>query len=168
MQSAPTVSPAILDALYEEALCLTEAARAEFGAARGTHFTRRATSNLRDMATTTDEQATASVALSCEALRTTTRLMHAMAWLLNFRAYFSGELNAFQLRRFGRLPPAQEVCSAEELAALPLPARAVVEASCTFYERLARLDVAFHRGFEAEPPALEHLHSRIGRAFAAC
>ena len=167
MQSAPTVSPAILEALYEEALCLTEAARAEFDMAHGAHYTRRAASNLRDAATATEEQATASVALSCEALRTTTRLMHAMAWLLNFRAYYNGEVNAFQLRRFGRLPPAQEVGSAEDLAALPSPARAVVEASCTFYERLARLDEAFHRGFEAEPPALEHLHSRIGRAFAA-
>ncbi|WP_137680980.1 DUF1465 family protein [Aurantiacibacter suaedae] len=163
MQNASTVSPAILDALYEEALCLTEAARAEFTSARAAQPSLRADS-LGDAA---DSGTTARLTLSCEALRTTTRLMHAMAWLLNFRAYFSGELNAFQLRRFGRLPAAQALGSAEELAALSAPARAVVETSCSLYDRLARLDEAFHRGFEVAPPALENLHNRIDRAFAA-
>ena len=47
----------------------------------------------------------ARIALSCEALRTTTRMMHVLAWLLNHRAYFAGELSDFQLRRHGVLPP---------------------------------------------------------------
>lgn len=158
MHSANSVSPAILDALYEEALCLTEAARAVFSSAHGMRTLRPSES---------DDLSEASITLSCEGLRTTTRMMHAMAWLLNFRAYFSGELTAFQLRRFGRLPAPQEVGSPEERAALSADVNAVIDGSCSFYSRLARLDEAFHRGFEAAPPALENLHSRIGHAFAA-
>ncbi|RIV80453.1 DUF1465 family protein [Aurantiacibacter xanthus] len=167
MRTAPTVTPAILEALYEEALCLTEAARAEFSMTRTTHTPLRAVRNAGGPAAVSDKRTSERMALSCEALRTTTRLMHAMAWLLNFRAYFNGELDAFQLRRFGRLPAAQPASSAEELAALSAPARAVVEASCIFYARLARLDRAFYRDEETASPTLEHLHSRIGRAFAA-
>ncbi|MEN7538655.1 DUF1465 family protein [Aurantiacibacter flavus] len=158
MQFANSVSPAILDALYEEALCLTEATRAVFATAQGEREPGVAKS---------DELSDARITLSCEALRTTTRMMHAMAWLLNFRAYFNDELTAFQLRRFGRLPEPQDVGTAEERAALSADVNAVIDGSCSFYGRLARLDEAFHRGFEAEPPALENLHTRIGRAFAA-
>jgi regulator of CtrA degradation len=45
----------------------------------------------------------ASVQARCEALRTTTRIMHCLAWLLNRRAWFAGELTEQQLRRHGRL-----------------------------------------------------------------
>ena len=58
------------------------------------------------------------VALSCEGLRATTRTMHCLAWLLNHRAYFNGELSEFQLRRYGRLTDFPE-SDPEKLALLP-------------------------------------------------
>ena len=167
MRSAPTITPTILEALYEEALTLSEAARAQFTLSQTSRAPLRALSVAGAPASLHDKDASERLALSCEALRTTTRLMHAMAWLLNFRAYFNGEVDAFQLRRFGRLPAPQPASSQDELAALSISARAVVEASCTFYARLSRLDQAFYHHIGSEPATLEHLHSRIGSAFAA-
>jgi regulator of CtrA degradation len=46
-----------------------------------------------------------------------------IAWLLNHRAYFAGELSEFQLRRHGRLPPIQPGSDPAQLAMLdPAPA----------------------------------------------
>ena len=165
-QGSSTISPAIIDALYEEALCLAEAARAEFDMTSDVGDAIHPLTDMGELVAGIDERATARIVLSCEALRTTTRMMHAMAWLLNHRAYFRGELTAFQLRRFGRLPPAQETLPAADRALLKQAAREVIERSCALYERLARLDAAFHRSFEMQPPAIERLRSRIDRAFA--
>jgi regulator of CtrA degradation len=88
------------------------------------------------------------IALSCEALRTTTRMMHAIAWLLNQRAYFSGELSEFQLRHHGR-PAAgarpssrtsTSTCSRLELVEL-------IERTQRFYARIERLDEAWRTRF---------------------
>src|SRR3546814_10681828 len=45
------------------------------------------------------------LALSSEGLKTTTRMMHILAWLINQRAHFSGEMSEENRRRHGRLPP---------------------------------------------------------------
>lgn len=167
MRSAPNVSPAIIDTLYEEALCLTEAARAEFDMASNTQEAVWAVSDLGQPAVGTDARTRARVALSSEALRTTTRMMHAMAWLLNHKAYFRGDLSAFELHRTGRLPSPQKAASAAEREALSEHAKLVVDATCAFYNRLTRLDEAFQRRAEPQPPEIERLYSRIDRAFAA-
>ena len=48
------------------------------------------------------------IALSIEGLRTTTRVMHVLAWLLNQRAYLAGELSETQLARHNELPEERE------------------------------------------------------------
>ena len=70
--------------------------------------------------------------------------MHALAWLLNHRAYFAGELSEFQLRRHGKLSadtPQRshadpDACSSRGHARL-------IEATERFYARLLRLDAAW-------------------------
>src|SRR6187549_2215920 len=94
MAQTADLSPTIVEALYSEALDLADQVRAAFDLSG------------RLTAVSGDEDL-ARIALSCEALRTTTRIMHAIAWLLNQRAYLAGELSEFQLRRHGRLPPAR-------------------------------------------------------------
>jgi len=89
MAKPASINPRIIEGLYCEALVLSDDVRAAF-----------TLSGRMDAAGEEDE---ARVAMSCEALRTTTRMMHAVAWLLNHRAYFAGELSEFQLRRYGKL-----------------------------------------------------------------
>jgi len=93
MANPADISPTIVETLYRDALDLSDEARAAFDM-----------SGRLDIVGADEELS--RVALSCEALRTTTRMMHAIAWLLNHRAFFAGEMSEFQLRRHGRLPPA--------------------------------------------------------------
>src|SRR6187455_3637252 len=105
MAQTADLSPTIVEALYSEALDLADRVRAAFDLSG------------RLTAASEDEDL-ARIALSCEALRTTTRMMHAIAWLLNQRAFLAGELSEFQLRRHGRLPPAKPDDGQEQLALL--------------------------------------------------
>ena len=82
MGQAADLNPRIIEALYAEGLVLSDEVRAAFDLSR---------------IEAGDPEDLTRVALSCEALRTTTRMMHAIAWLLNHRAYFRGEC----LRRWG-------------------------------------------------------------------
>ena len=107
MAATADLSPTIIESLYCEALELADEARAIFDL-----------SGRLDLAG--EDEDLARVALSCEALRTTTRMMHAIAWLLTQRAYFAGELSEFQLRHHGRLPPDQPPSSDKKLAMLGL------------------------------------------------
>ena len=154
MSQAATITPAIVNALYEDALELAEEARAAFEG-------KPAPGPLSDAA------CERQLATSCEALRTTTRMMHAIAWLLNHRAFFAGEMSEFQLRRHGRLPPPQPDGDPAQLLLLDYPARDAVERSRAFYARIARLDRAWRSGFEMRPEAVHRLRDRLGEAFAA-
>jgi len=82
----------IIESLYAEALLLADDVRASFD------FAGRIDAMVED-------EDLARIALSCEALRTTTRMMHVIAWLLNQRAFFNGEISEFQLRRSGDTVP---------------------------------------------------------------
>ena len=84
------ISHAIIESLYCEALLLADDVRGAFDLAR-----------RHDPV---EESDFFRLALSVEGLRTTTRVMHVLAWLLNQRAYYNGEMSEFQLRRHGRLP----------------------------------------------------------------
>lgn len=154
MPHAATITPAIVEALYRDALVLAEEARDAFDERGMSKPLTQAESEMR-------------VALSCEALRTTTRMMHAIAWLLNHRAHFAGEMSEFQLRRHGRLPPAQPDSDPAQLALLDLSARDVIERSCALYARIERLDQAWRQRFAMQPAAVHRLRDRIGHAFAA-
>jgi len=151
MAEPADLSPTIIDALYGEALTLADEARAAFDLSG------------RLTAAGIDEDL-ARIALSCEALRTTTRMMHAIAWLLNQRAYFAGELSEFQLRRHGRLPPPQGEGSPEQGALLGPEVADLIDRTRRFYARIERLDGAWRNRFAMHPAAIHRLRERLGAA----
>lgn len=153
MSEPVTINPRIIDGLYCEALVLSDEVRAAFDMS-GRLDTRIADGD------------TARLAFSCEALRTTTRMMHALAWLLNHRAYIAGELSEFQLRRYGRLM-ADRPAEPEQLAMLDERTLALVEVTARFYARLVRLDTEWRARDVATPGAVARLRERIGTAIAS-
>ena len=140
------INPRIVDALYSDALVLADELRTRFGG---------------DFSI--GEDCAARVALSCEGLRATTRTMHCLAWLLNHRAFFAGEISEFQLRRHGRLP----VRSASgDLALVPDDAARLVRMSERLFTRIERLESAWRRGdalLEGES-AIARLRQRLASA----
>ena len=154
MADTADLSPTIVDALYCEALVLADEARSAFDLSG--RLTRAA-----------EDEDLARIALSCEALRTTTRMMHAIAWLLNQRAFFAGELSEFQLRRLGRLPPPQPDPEPDQLALLDSELRDLTERTRRFYARVERLDRAWRNHFAMHPAAIHRLRERLGRAVNA-
>ena len=151
MAEPADLSPTIVDALYSEALTLADEARAAFDLSG------------RLTATSVNEDL-ARISLSCEALRTTTRMMHAIAWLLNQRAYFAGELSEFQLRRHGRLPPPQPEGSPDQVALLGPQIEDLIDRTRRFYARIERLDMAWRNRFAMNPAAIHRLRERLGQA----
>ncbi len=148
MTQPATINPRIVEGLYSEALVLADEVRSAFRLSGRLEATGR-------------EEDLARIALSCEALRTTTRMMHAIAWLLNHRAYFMGELSEFQLRRHGKL--AQDAASADpdRLALLDPEIRDLIGASERFYARLMRLDNGWRQADLPVPGAIAALRERI-------
>ena len=105
------------------------------------------------------------IALSVEGLRTTTRMMHVLAWLLNHRAYFAGELSEFQLRRHGVLPP-DRPSDPDEMAMLEPTTRALIGETEALHRRIARLDAAWRERFVVTPAVLGQ-RERLGRALGS-
>ena len=140
------INPRIVDSLYCDALLLADELRARFGG---------------DFSI--GEDCAARVALSCEGLRATTRTMHCLAWLLNHRAYFAGEISEFQLRRHGRLPAPS---ASGDLSMVPGDAARLVRMSERLFTRIERLENAWRRGDAApgEPTAIERLRQRLAGA----
>jgi regulator of CtrA degradation len=149
MATPANINPRIIEGLYTEALVLSDEVRSAFDL-----------SGRID--TSAERESLARVALSCEALRTTTRMMHAIAWLLNHRAYFAGELSEFQLRRHGRLadfPGADP----ERVALLDADMRALIARTERLFARLLRLDNGWRTRDPAMPGAVERLRERLGQ-----
>ena len=140
------INPRIVDSLYGDALLLADELRARFGG---------------DFSI--GEDCAARVALSCEGLRATTRTMHCLAWLLNHRAYFAGEISEFQLRRHGRLPAPS---ASGDLAMVPDDAARLVRLSERLFARIERLEAAWRRGdaMHDGPSAIERLRQRLASA----
>lgn len=153
MPATVAINPRILEDLYCEALELSDEVRTAFDISQ------------RDDSVVLEEDST-RVALSCEALRTTTRMMHALAWLLNHRAYSLGELSEFQLRRHGRLSPSFPGADSERMALLPKSINALIATTEQFYARLLRLDNDWHRFDPKEPSAIARLRDRITHSVA--
>ena len=149
MSAPTTINPRIIEGLYCEALVLSDEVRAAFdlsGRLEAAHG---------------DEDAT-RVALSCEALRTTTRMMHAIAWLLNHRSFLAGELSEFQLRRHGRLSPDFPASDPARLNLLEPTICDLILTTEAFYARLLRIDRGFRERDMSQPSALERLRERFG------
>ena len=154
MAETADLSPTIIESLYSEALLLADEARAAFDL-----------SGRLDIVG--EDEDLARVALSCEALRTTTRMMHAIAWLLNQRAYFAGELSEFQLRHHGRLPGSQPPADAEQLEMLGPGTQELIRRTERFHARIVRLDNAWRERFAMHPSAIHRLRERLGRELGA-
>lgn len=102
------------------------------------------------------------VRFSCESLKVTTRLLHAVSWLLTRRAVDEGEMAPAEARlpsrRLGAAPEADE----EALAIMPERARALIAASVDLYRRVELLDRALDE--EVASPA-RLMQERLADAF---
>mgnify|MGYP001028428299 CR=1 FL=1 len=150
MSKMASINPRIIDGLYCEALVLADEVRGAFDLSGR-------------IEQTGSEEDLARVALSCEALRATTRMMHAVAWLLNHRAYFMGELSEFQLRRHGRLAADVPSPDPHRLTLLPHAIRELIEATERFHARLMRLDREWRQRDAHAPSAVAALRERLER-----
>ncbi len=150
MSQPATINPRIVEALYCEALVLSDEVRGAFDMSQRSGVDERDEDLVR-------------IALSCEALRATTRMMHAIAWLLNHRAFFSGELSDFQLRRHGRLHADRPASDPDQLRLLPADIRELVGATERFYARVVRLDREWRVRDPAAPSAITTLRARLER-----
>lgn len=148
MGTQSDISEPIIESLYSEALVLADEVRAVF--------------DLRPVTGPDFDGDLLRFAMSVEGLRTTTRIMHVLAWLLNQRAYLSGQMTEFQLRRHGTLPP-DRPSDPDNLARLEWPTRELIAATEALHARVARLDRAWREGFVAGPSAVLQLRERIQR-----
>lgn len=150
MPSPSDIKQPIIESLYCEALVLADETRAAFDLSPSRH-------HAEDFV---------RIALSVEGLRTTTRMMHALAWLLNHRAHFAGELSEFQLRRHGTLPP-DRLSDPQQIALLEPATRALIAETEALHGRIARLDRAWRDRFAGPLDAVLRLHERLGREMGA-
>lgn len=148
MDGVPSINPRIIEALYAEALLLADESRARFDQLR------RASGEGQGAAADTVE-------ITCEALRTTTRVMHCLAWLLNHRAWFAGQISAVQLRRHGRLVSHFPASDPAIVARLPQDIARLVHQSERLYARIQRLEQAWRDSRAAAPGAIERLRERL-------
>ena len=147
MARTTNLSRPIVEALYTEALVLADEVRAVFAAG-----TREPVAG---------EDAYVRLALSTEGLKTTTRMMHVLAWLLNQRALFQGELSENQVRLHGALPP-DRGSDEGQLALLEPETRDLIADTERLHQRIARLDEAWRQHFEMASP-VHAFQDRIGR-----
>ena len=147
MPRTTNLSRPIIEALYSEALVLADDVRAVFA--------------LGTREPVSGEEPTLRLALSTEGLKTTTRMMHILAWLLNQRAFFSGELSESQVRNHGTLPPDRQADPKALEVLEPATCELIAETE-RLHERIARLDEAWRSGFEMASPA-RAIHSRLQR-----
>ncbi|WOF44232.1 DUF1465 family protein [Sphingopyxis indica] len=156
MNRGPSVPPELtspvhraqVEALYVEAMLLADEAHAAFAAARDFGGVPR--------------DALLQISLACESLKTTTRLMHIIAWLLHRRAMIAREPGV------GKRDKA--ACLGEPIAAdwsvcarFDAPIRDIVSASERLFDRIARIEAGWARP-EAPRPVqalLAQLEARL-------
>lgn len=165
-----SINTSLVDGLYADALLLADESRAWFDLARGNgsigvaadadassessdplfHWAGRHDPSLR-------------IALSCESLRLTTRLMHVIAWLLMSRAIAVGELPpSAAFAEHNRLGPSPE-CDPSVRDRLPVGAQRLIDASIRLHQRVAQIDAAV----DTPPPAHHPVHSMMARLVSA-
>lgn len=122
------VQRAQVENLYVEAMLLADEAHAAFAAQRDLG---RAAGN-----------AAVQIGLACESLKTTTRLMHVIAWLLHRRAMFAGDPGAGpndSAARIGQAVAADwDICAGFED-----PVRRIISASERLFERIAAIEAGW-------------------------
>lgn len=148
----------LVDSLYVEAMVLADEARSYFEL------------SPHDQGLGIDAEARTN--MSCESLRVTTRLMHSIAWLLNQKAFFSGELSLHQLHSRSR---SLGKCTSSDpfvVALLPAEAQRLVVETQQLLDRLIRLEKSLEAerlGFVEEKalrPAVLHMQARLASELA--
>jgi regulator of CtrA degradation len=177
MTEVPSLNPRIVEALYTEALVLADAARSRFddlrqaagGSVQFARLVRTGPDGTSDSGPISDSGRNCGpddVEVMCEALRTTTRVMHCLAWLLNHRAWFAGQISAVQLRRHGRLISHFPASDSMIVDRLPPDLAALVHQSERLYARIQRLEQAWRNDPPAQPGAIERLRERLRERLA--
>ena len=142
------VQRAQVENLYVEAMLLADEAHAAFAA-------------QRDLGALGGD-ALSQIGLACESLKTTTRLMHIIAWLLHRRAMIAGDPGAGagdSAARIGEPVAADwEVC-----ARFATPLRRIVAASERLFERIAALEAGWETPVAVTPvqAMLAQLEARL-------
>jgi regulator of CtrA degradation len=175
--AAHLISARLIDSLYAEALLLADEARDWFDRARhGEH--QAGDGSAAPALPTVHEDVLAAwpgrhdpglrIALSCESLRLTTRLMHIIAWLLLQRAAHAREITVdvalAERNRLGASP----ACDADLCERFPEGAQRLVRASLHLYERVRSAERHWRgeAAVEAAPPAvhamLADIEARMG------
>jgi regulator of CtrA degradation len=110
--------------------------------------------------------------MSCESLRVTTRLMHSIAWLLNQKAYFAGELTLHQLGARSRALGKCTISDRFVVARLPAAAQRLIEDTQHLLDRLIRLEKSLEAdrlGFAEDQtlrPAVLQMQARLAQEMA--
>jgi regulator of CtrA degradation len=169
MNGVANINPRVVEALYIEALVLADAARAGFeelraGAAGAWGIEQGATAEPVHHLAKCPAETPDDVELACEALRTTTRVMHCLAWLLNHRAWFAGQISTVQLRRHGRLISHFPGSDPAIVHRLPGDLADLVAQSERLYARIQRLETAWRDSGAAASGAIERLRNRLAQA----
>ncbi|MAF61812.1 MAG: hypothetical protein CL680_10160 [Blastomonas sp.] len=148
----------LVESLYVEAMVLADEARSYF----------ELTVEQQGVA----DQDEIRIDMSCESLRVTTRLMHSIAWLLNQKAFFAGELSEHQLRSRSR---SLGKCSSSDpfvVARLPAEAQRLVYETQHLLDRLVRLERSLEAdrlGFaeiQAMHPMVHQMQARLASELA--
>ncbi|MFW2831159.1 DUF1465 family protein [Sphingomonas sp. ID0503] len=143
----PDITARLVETLYAEALVLADEMRIAFQPG-----------SAADEVKATPAQ---RVSLACESLKTTTRLMTVITWLLGQRARLNGEI--------ATVSPLGEVDPQDERVMPLLPGRAqqAVRASVELYDRISRIAISRPVDHRVPVPANDAraLFSRLERAF---
>lgn len=175
------MQPSLAASLYNDALLLADEARGWFDRAlvsqplrsgTGVHAALIASQEDGDAETLALQNWHARsdpalrIALSCESLRLTTRLMHIIAWLLLQRAIASGELAADAASLpANRLGPSPHIDDAL-IAQLPSAAQRLIGQSRDLYRRVASLESAQAQvDAPSEPPVVARFFAQLQAAF---
>lgn len=140
----------LVNGLYTEAMVLADESRAYFD-----HQGREDREGLGP---------TERVALSCESLKITSRLMHVLAWLLTERAIELGQMSDQEAASASRRLGEAAASDAASIEGLPAPAIALIGASQDLYARVRRFEIEGAGETTAMSPALSLLN-RLERAF---
>ncbi len=141
----------VIESLYTEAMLLADEVRAYFESS-GLEQRQTLDPLLR-------------IGFSCESLKTTTRLMHIIAWLLTQRAINAGEITEAEARAHDRMLDEAVPSDAGICASLPDQARLLIVSSEQLYKRTLRLQEQFLQGVPPVDSPVHHLFARLSQAY---
>lgn len=157
MQDSPSdtaLTPVLVETLYAEAMTLADDARTYFSSVG---------QEERKVLPPMDR-----VLFSCESLKVTTRVMHALSWLMVCKAVAAGEMTAEEAalpeRRLGFASSSDE---AEEPRLLDLPpvALSLIRRSQDLYTRVKRIEEKLFAPRADGASPVQALQARLEKSF---